>query len=176
MGSLKEINIKNQTYYYFYNGIINIETFDSNMLKLDKKTYKNLDIYNIGYVTVKKIGSGYDINSVNPLYLRINNGNRYIEKKDSNRYLVFDLTDKNKELLKKYSDVFNGIMSKIREIDDDWLEYSKDYIKIRLSSDDNLLLNKPLKFYNMTVTIRCVFSEDNKFYPQVFLDEALFSL
>ena len=176
MGSLKEINIKNRTYYYFYNGIINIETFDSNMLKLDKKTYKNLDIYNIGYVTVKKIGSGYDINSVNPLYLRINNGNRYIEKKDSNRYLVFDLTDKNKELLKKYSDAFNGIMSKIREIDDDWLEYSKDYIKIRLSSDDNLLLNKPLKFYNMTVTIRCVFSEDNKFYPQVFLDEALFSL
>ena len=99
-----------------------------------------------------------------------------LKKRDSNRYLVFDLTDKNKKLLKKYSDAFNGIMSKIREIDDDWLEYSKDYIKIRLSSDDNLLLNKPLKFYNMTVTIRCVFSEDNKFYPQVFLDEALFSL
>ena len=54
MGSLKEINIKNRT-DYFYNGIINIETFDSNMLKLDKKTYKNLDIYNIGYVTVKKM-------------------------------------------------------------------------------------------------------------------------
>ena len=100
MGSLKEINIKNRTYYYFYNGIINIETFDSNMLKLDKKTYKNLDIYNIGYVTVKKIGSGYDINSVNPLYLRINNGNGYIEEKDSNRYLVFDLTDKNKKYLR----------------------------------------------------------------------------
>ena len=54
MGSLKEINIKNRT-YYFYSGIINIETFDSNMLKVDKKTYKNLDIYNIGYVTVKKL-------------------------------------------------------------------------------------------------------------------------
>ena len=176
MGPLKEINIKNRTYYYFYNGIINIETFDSNMLKLDKKTFKNLDIYNIGYVTVKKIGSGYDINSVNPLYLRINNGNRYIEKKDSNRYLVFDLTDKNKELLKKYSDVFNRIMGKIREIDDTWLEYSKDYMKIRFTSDNNFPLSKTLKFYNMTVTIRCVFSEDNKFYPQVFLDEALFSL
>ena len=71
--------------------------------------------------------------------------------------------------LKKYN-VFNGIVSKIREIDDDWLEYSKDYMKIRFSSDDdNLLLNKPLKFYNMTVTIRCVFSEENKLYPQVFL-------
>ena len=60
MGTIKEINIKNQT-YYFYNDIIDIETFGSNMLKLDKKTYKNLDIYSIGYVTIKKIGQGYDI-------------------------------------------------------------------------------------------------------------------
>ena len=102
--------------------------------------------------------------------------NGYIEEKDSNKYSVFDSTNEHKELLKKYSDVFNGIMSKIREIDDDWLEYSKDYMKIRFSSDDNLPLKKPLKFYNITVTIRCVFSEDNKLYLQVFLDEALFSL
>ena len=53
-GSLKQINIKNRT-YYFYNDIIDIETFDSNMLKLDKKLYKDLDIYNIGYVTIKKM-------------------------------------------------------------------------------------------------------------------------
>ena len=46
----------------------------------------------------------------------------------------------------------------------------------RFNSDDNLTLNKPLKFYNMTVTSRCVISEDNKLYPQVFLDEALYSL
>ena len=67
-------------------------------------------------------------------------------------------------------------MSKIREIDDDWLEYAKDYMKIKFSSDDDLPLNKSLKFYNMTVTIRCVFSGDNKLYPQAFLDEALYSL
>ena len=72
--SLKEIMIKNRT-YYSYNGIIDIETFDSNMLKLDKKSYKSLDRYNIGDVTIKKLGYGYDINSVNPLYLRINNVN-----------------------------------------------------------------------------------------------------
>ena len=65
MRSLKQINIKNRT-YYFYNDIIGIETFDSNMLKLDKKSNKDLDIYNIRYVTVKKIGHGYDINCVNP--------------------------------------------------------------------------------------------------------------
>ena len=55
MGSIKQINIKNET-YYFYNDIIDIKMFDSNMLKLDKKSYKNLDIYSIGYVTIKKIG------------------------------------------------------------------------------------------------------------------------
>ena len=114
---------------------------------------------------------------MNPLYLRIDNANGYIEEINKNKYLAFDETHENKELLKIYDDyVFNGIMSKIREIDDDWLEYSKDYKKIKFSSDDNLPLNKSLKFYNMTVTIRCVFSEDNKLYPQVFLDEALFSL
>ena len=52
----------------------------------------------------------------------------------------------------------------------------KDYMKIKFSSDDNLPLNKPLKLYQMTITIRCVFSEDNQLYPQVFLDEALYSL
>ena len=164
METTKQINIKNRT-YYFYNDIIDIETFDSNMLKLDKKTYKNLDIYNIGYVTIKKIGYGYDINSVNPLYLHINNVNGYIEEINEDKYLVFDDTHENKELLERYDDVFNGIMNKITKIDDDWFEYSKEYMKIKFSSDDNLKLNKSLKFYNMTVTIRCEFSEDNKLYP-----------
>ena len=90
--------------------------------------------------------------------------------------MIFDNTDKNKELLEKYDDVFIGIMSKIKKIDDDWLEYLKGYIKIKFNSDDNLSLSKPLKFYQMTITIRCVFSEDNKLYPQLFLDEALYSL
>ena len=49
-------------------------------------------------------------------------------------------------------------------------------MKIKFNSDDSLTLNKQLKSYNMTVTIRCVFEEDNKLYPQVFLDEALYSL
>ena len=175
MGSMKEINIKNRN-YYFYSDIIDIKTFDSNNLKLDEKTYKDLDIYNIGYVTVKKIGDCYDVNNVNPLYLRIDNASGYIEEKGSSKCLIFDSTDENKELLKRYDDVFNRIMGKIKKIDDDWLEHTKDYTKIKFNSDDNLPLNKPLKLYNMAVTITCVFSEDNKLYPQVFLDEALYSL
>ena len=128
MGSTKQINIKNRT-YYFYNDIIDIETFDSKNLKLDKKTYKDLDIYNIGYVTIKKIGDCYDVNSVNPLYLRINNASGYIKEINKDKYLIFDDTDKNKELLEIYGDVFSRSISKIKKIDDDWLKYSKGYKK-----------------------------------------------
>ena len=90
MGSIKEMNIKNQT-YYFYNDIIDNETFDSNNLKVDKKTYKNLDIYNIGYVTIKKIGQGYDVNCVNPLYLCFDNASGYIEEISEDKYLVMKI-------------------------------------------------------------------------------------
>ena len=115
MGTIKQIMIKNRT-YYFYNDIIDIETFDSNMLKLDKKSYKDLDIYNIGYVTSKEIGSGYDINSVNPLYFRIDNASGYIEEINEDKYLVFDVTYGNKKLLEGHDDVFNEIMGKIKKI------------------------------------------------------------
>ena len=64
-----------------------------------------------------------------------------------------DDKDKNKELLEKYDDVFSGIMSKIKKIDDDWLEYSKGYKKIKFNSDDNLPLNKTLKTHTMTITV-----------------------
>ena len=175
MGSIKEINIKDWT-YYFYIDIIDIKTFDPKNLKLDKKTYNDLNIYNIGYVTIKKIGDCYDVKSVNPWYLRIDNASRYIKEDWTHKYLIFYSTDENKELLKRYDNVFNEHIDEIKKIDDDWLEYAKDYTKIKFNSDDNSPLNKPLIFYQMTLTIRCVISEDNKLYPQVFLDKALYSL
>ena len=70
MGKSRQINIKNQT-YYFYNDQINLKDFDARLLKVDKKDYKEIDIYYIGYVTVKKITNCSNINSVNPLYLMI---------------------------------------------------------------------------------------------------------
>ena len=154
MGSTKEINIKDCT-YYFYNDIIDLETFNSKNLKLDKKMYKKLDIFNIGYVAIKKIGDCYDVNSVNPLYLCIDNASGYIKEDWTHKYLIFDSTDKNKELLKRYDDVFNGLIDKIKKIDDDWLEYTKEYMQIKFNSDDILPLNKLLKFHNMVVTKRC---------------------
>ena len=113
---------------------------------------------------------------MNPLYLGITHTNGYIEEINENKYLIFDSLDENKELLKKYNDVFNGVSSKVKEISNDDCDYEKDYIKIKFNSDDNLPLNKPLNFHNMTITIRSVFEEDGKLYPQVFLDEALYEV
>ena len=88
--------------------------------------------------------------------------------------MIFDSIDKNKGLLKKYNDVFNGIRNKIQKISGDECDYEKDYMKIKFNSDDDLPLNKQLKFHNMAIT--SVFEEDGKLYPQVFLDDTLYEL
>ena len=85
MGTVKQIDIKNRS-YYFYNDMINIKTFDSDL------TYKDIGIYNIGYITIKKIGDYENIYSVNPLYLTIAHASGYIEEKDVSKYLIFDST------------------------------------------------------------------------------------
>ena len=106
----------------------------------------------------------------------VNHANGYIEEKNGNKYLIFDATDENKELQKSYKDVWNGIKNKIKEISVGKCDYEKDFMKIKFNSDDDLPLNKPLKFHAMTIIIRSVFKEDGKLYPQVFLDNALYEL
>ena len=147
------------------------------MLKIDKKSYKNIGIYNIGYITIKKINDCKNINSVNPLYLHITHASGCIEEINGNKYLIFDSTDENKELLKKENDVFNGIRDEIKTVNGGKEnDYEKDYMNIKFISDDNLPLNKPLKFNLMTITIRSLFEEDGIFYPLVFLDDTLYEL
>ena len=80
--------------------MINIKNFDSVLLKIDRKSFKNIGIYNIGYITIKKIDDCETIYSANPLYLLVNHESEYIEEKGVNKYLFFDSTDENKELLK----------------------------------------------------------------------------
>ena len=106
--------------------------------------------------------------------MNIDHASGYIKQKGINEYLVFDSTDENKELLKNYNDIWNGIKNKIKEADDSEFDYEKDYMEIKFNSDDNLLLNKPLKFHLMTITIRSIFEEDGKLYPQLFLNDALY--
>ena len=104
MGEVKQIEIKNRT-YYFYNNMINLKNIDPNLLKIDKKSYKNIGIYDSGEC-----------------------------------------------------------------------DYEIDLMKIKFNSDDDLPLNKPLKFHAVTMIIRSVFEEDGKLYSQVFSDDALYEL
>ena len=101
-----------------------------------------------------------------------------LKKNNRNKYLVFnDSVDENKELLKKYADVSNRIKNKIKAINnDEENNYEKNYMKSKFNSDDDLPLNKPLKFHIMTIIIRSVFEEDGKLYLQVFLDDTLYEL
>ena len=157
----------------------NLRNFESNLLKIDKKHYKGIDIYYIGYITIKKIGDCENIHSVNPLYLLVNHASGYIEEKNGNKYLIFDdySVNENKGLLKKYADVWDGIKNEIKAKNcRNENDYRKDYMKIKLNSDNDLPLNKPLKFHAMTIIIRSVFEEGGKLYPQVFLDDTLYEL
>ena len=176
MGKIREINIKNRT-YYFYNDQIDLKDFDARLLKIDKKDYNEIDIYYIGYVTIKKIGDYNNINSVNPLYLMINRMIDHVEEKNEIKYLVLDDIDENKEVLNKYEEIWEGIKKEIETINGGIeIEYGKDLKIIRFESNDDLLLNKPIKLRLLTIIIRFVFSENGKFYPQLFLDDALYEL
>ena len=85
--------------------------------------------------------------------------------------------DENKEVLKKYEEGWEGVKKEIETINGgEKIEYGKDFKKIRFESNDDLPLNKPIKLRLLTIIIRSVFSENGKFYPQLFLDDALYEL
>ena len=137
MVTAKQMNIKNRV-YYFYNDLINIKDFDPKLLKLDNKMDIGIDY--IGYVTKK---DEYKINSVNPLYLLVHRIDGFTEEKEGDKYLDIASTDTNSEVLKRYSEVWNGIKDCIEKINSSKSrEYHKDYMKIKFNSDDNFPLNK----------------------------------
>ena len=111
--------MKNRT-YYFYNDIINPKNFESNLLKIDKNHYKNIDIYYIGCIATEKTDDCESIYNINPLYLLVNHTNGYIEEENRNKYLIFnDFVDENKEVLKKKkkcADVWDRIKNKIKTL------------------------------------------------------------
>ena len=169
----KQLNIKNRT-YYFWNDLINIKDFNPKLLKLDKKSSTDISIYYIGYVTKK---TEYNIDSVSPLYLLINELDRFIEEKEGSKYLNISLTYNNNDVLIKYAEVWSRIKDQIKKINNGSVgEYAKDYIKIKFDSDDNLPLNKILKLRVLTVIIRNIFEKDSRHYPQIFLDDCLYEI
>ena len=98
----------------------------------------------------------------------IDERDEHFKEKNGNRYLILDSTDKNKEILIKYTKLWDRIKIFIEKVNDKLGEYEKDFMKIKFSYDDHLPLNKTLNLHDITIVIRFVFEEDGKYYSQVF--------
>ena len=84
---------------------------------------------------------------------------------------------KTRKYLKKYREFWDGIKNEIETINGDKTgAYGKDFMKTKCNTDNNLPLHKPLKLHLLTITVRCIFEEDYKFYPQLYLDACLYEL
>ena len=136
---------------------------------MTKKTWKDLDIYYIGYVDKDKPAE-WKVNSVNQLYLIINRVHGIVLEKNGNKFLTIDKGD---SVFKKYDQVFNGIKHRIKKIDNDEVVYYPDFDKIKFITDDSLPLEKLIYFPTLAVVIRCVFKQNIVFYTQVYLDDCL---
>ena len=110
------------------------------------------------------------------MYLIIGHVIGHIEEKNENKSLVSDSTDENKEVFKKYTELWDGIKNVIETINGGKEGgYDKDFMKIKFDTDDHLPLNKQLKFYALTIVVRSAFEEDSKYYPQIYLNELCMS-
>ena len=114
MREVKKISIKNRT-YYFFNDMIRIKNFDSNLLNIDKKSYQNIDFYYIGHITITKIDDYESIYSINPLYLIIGKVDGHVEEKNGGKYLGCGSMDENREVLKNTQNFGMRLKMKLRQ-------------------------------------------------------------
>ena len=160
MGRIKEININ----ILFFDDMINIKNFHSNLVKVDKKSYKDNDICYICYITIKKFDDCENIHSVNLLYLIIHLLQDILKKK----------TTKNTEFLIRQTNMKRFCQELDQKLKNLMVEKNffikKNYARIGINTDD-LPLNKPLKFPTLTITIRCFLQDSEKLYLQIYLDE-----
>ena len=126
----------------------------------------------LGYEHKKKISEYNEINSVNPLYLRIGDMSGKFEKgKDDVWYLV--ISDKD-DVYKRLVDILESIKNKITEKTWVVVEYDKDNMKIKLESNDIFPIDRDINIYIATIVIRAIFAKDGKYYRQLFLDDGLY--
>ena len=102
--------------------------------------------------------------------------NGYFEEINGNKYLTLVPTNENKTKTKKKEELWIKIRDLIRSVTKNSDDYDEKYIKIKFNSDDELPLNKTIEIPSMIIVVRAVFHENNKYYPQAFLDECLCKL
>ena len=155
--------------------MISVKKIYPSFLNISKISFKSIDavIYSIRYITMKSLDH-VNIDSANSIYLVFNNLDEYIEEINGNKYLIFASTDKNKEIWKKYTELWNEIDNQIETINGgEPIEYKKYFTKIEFESDNDLRLGKISSTPNMIIFTGCVFQEDKKYYPQVDLHQII---
>ena len=105
------------------------------------------------------------INSVSPLYLLFNEVNGYFEEINRNKYLTLVPTNESKEKILKCEELWIKIKGLTRSITKNLDDYDEKYMKIKINSDDELPLNKAIEIPSMTIVVRAIFLENNKYYP-----------
>ena len=129
----------------------------------------------LGYEHKKKITECNEINSVNPLYLRITDvkGQFKIDKSDNAWYLIIF---SNENVLRTFANIWKSIRTKSEENTGGIVQYDKDYMRIKFESNDNLRTERTVNIRSATIIIRSAFAQNGKFYPQLFLDSGLYEL
>ena len=144
-------------------------------MDINKISFKSTDVVinKIKYIIVKSLNH-VNIDSENHPYLVFNNVDGYIEDSNGDKYLVSASTDKNQEVFKKYTELWDEIQIQIETINDGKpTEYKKGFMKIRFESDDNMPLDKILSIPSIIRVIRSVF-QDSKYYPQFYLRKCVY--
>ena len=147
--------------------------WDLDNTQIDEKQYKNILICYIGYVTIKKDLKSYSVDS---LYLIFGDVNGYFEEINENKYLMLVSTYENNEKIKKYEELWIKIRDLIRSRTKNLDDFDEKYMKIKFDLDSNLPLSKTIETPVVTIVVRAVFHENNKYYPQVFLYECLYKI
>ena len=107
----------------------------------------------------------------------INELDGFVEEKEGSTYLNISVTYNNNDVLVKFAEAWRGIKDQIKKLNNGSVdEYAKDYMKIKFDSDDNLPLNKILKFRVLTIITRNIFGKDGKYYPQISPDDCLYEI
>ena len=164
MRTLRQVGIKSCPGYFF-----NCMNLDTNLLGINQMTYTgtNHDLYEIEYFK--------NLDVVNSLYLVFNDVDAYFECIDENKYLVFALTDKNREALENYKELWSEMKDATRTIRGiDPFKYEKDVMKITFESDYGLPLGKILNIPMCVIIAKSVFEKNNKYYPQVYSKNCFF--
>ena len=174
---IKSLEIKTKTNYN-WDDIFYINDFDVNLLEIIKRESRiGANIYYSGYV----LSPDFDYNTINPFYFAINRLIGYIEKIEgsSDKYLVVANSVRNKDIISVldmlWGSIENKIEDKINPIPNNYPNIKiKDYDKFRFNSDTNLPLDTWIEFRSLVINVSCVIKKDNKYYPEIYLDECLY--